>query len=80
VEPNEFVEVFVSCPLEICEKRDVKGLYAKARKGEIPNFTGISSPFEVPEHPEVTVHTDQQDLTSCVNQILDFTLKRLKPY
>ncbi len=80
VEPNEFVEVFVSCPLEICEKRDVKGLYAKARKGEIPNFTGISSPFEVPAHPEVTVHTDQQDLTACVNQILDFTLKRLKPY
>lgn len=79
VEPNEFVEVFVDCPLEICEKRDVKGLYAKARKGEIPNFTGISSPFEIPVNPEVTVHTDQQDLETCVNQILSFTLNSIKP-
>ena len=76
---REFVEVFVDCPLEICEKRDVKGLYAKARKGEIPHFTGISSPFEIPAHPEIIVNTDQQDLSFCVNQILSFTLKSIKP-
>ena len=56
VEPDEFVEVFVDCPLEICESRDVKGLYAKARRGEILNFTGISSPFEEPLKPEIIVH------------------------
>ena len=76
---REFVEVFVDCPLEICEKRDVKGLYAKARKGEIPHFTGISSPFEIPAHPEIIVNTNQQDLSFCVNQILSFTLKSIKP-
>ena len=79
VEQPEFVEVFVDCPLEICEKRDVKGLYAKARKGEIPHFTGISSPFEIPAHPEIIVNTNQQDLSFCVNQILSFTLKSIKP-
>ena len=52
---DDFLEVFVSTPLEECEKRDVKGLYAKARKGEIQNFTGISAPFEVPEHPALSL-------------------------
>jgi len=54
---NEFVEVFVDTPIEECERRDVKGLYAKARRGEIKNFTGIDSPYEVPEAPEVRVQT-----------------------
>ncbi|MBK7886363.1 MAG: adenylyl-sulfate kinase [Bacteroidetes bacterium] len=75
---GEFTEIFVDCPLEVCEQRDVKGLYAKARRGEIPDFTGISSPFEAPEHAEITVHTDQDDLETCTNQILNFTLNRIK--
>lgn len=79
VNPGEFIEIHVDCPLEVCESRDVKGLYAKARKGEIPNFTGISSPFEAPLQPEITVHTDREDMETCVNKILDYTYKRIKP-
>ncbi len=78
VEKEEFIEVFVECPIEVCESRDVKGLYKKARKGEIPNFTGISSAFETPLHPEVIVHTAQDTLENCVNQILNFTLNSIK--
>lgn len=76
---GEFIEIHVDCPLEICEQRDVKGLYAKARRGEIPNFTGISSPFEIPTHPEITVHTDQEKLEDCVNKILSYTYNSIKP-
>ena len=76
---GEFIEIHVDCPLEICEQRDVKGLYAKARRGEIPNFTGISSPFEVPTHPEITVHTDQEKLDDSVNKILSYTYNCIKP-
>ena len=61
--------MFVDCPLEVCEQRDVKGLYAKARRGEIPNFTGISSPFEAPEKPEVQVHSDQSTIDECIDKI-----------
>lgn len=78
VEKGEFIEVFVDCPLEICESRDVKGLYAKARKGEIADFTGISSPFEAPLNPEVVVHSDKSDIETCVNQILETTYKQIK--
>ena len=78
IEENEFIEVFVECPIEVCESRDAKGLYQKARKGEIPNFTGISSAFEIPLNPEIVVHTAQHSLENCVNQILDFTLNRIK--
>jgi adenylylsulfate kinase len=78
VEDGEFVEVFVSCPLEVCESRDVKGLYAKARKGEIASFTGISSPFEEPLHPEVTINSDTMDIESCVNKILETAYTRIK--
>ena len=76
---GEFIEIHVDCPLEICEQRDVKGLYAKARRGEIPNFTGISSPFEVPTHPEISVHTDQEKLDDSVNKILSYTYNCIKP-
>ena len=79
VNPGEFIEIHVDCPLEVCESRDVKGLYAKARKGEIPNFTGISSPFEPPLQAEITVYTDTDTLDTCVNKILDYTYKRIKP-
>lgn len=79
VKEGEFIEIHVDCPLEVCEQRDVKGLYARARKGEIPNFTGISSPFEAPLQPEITVHTDRTPIAACVNYILDYTYKRIKP-
>ncbi|MGN0155087.1 MAG: adenylyl-sulfate kinase [Lachnospiraceae bacterium] len=71
-----FIEIYVSTPLEECEKRDVKGLYQKAKAGMIPNFTGISSPYEEPEHAEITVDTSKHDLNECV----DFILKELEKY
>lgn len=67
---DSFLEVYVSTPLEECEKRDVKGLYKKARAGEIPNFTGISSPYEVPENPAVTVDTSKMPLEECVDLLM----------
>lgn len=72
--PENFIEVFVDCPIEVCESRDVKGLYAKARNNEIKNFTGISSPFEVPLHPEIHVKSNLQSVEDCVKQI-DLLLK-----
>ena len=69
---ERFVEIYVDCPLEVCESRDVKGLYAKARQGLIPDFTGISSPFEAPAQPHVHVRTDLNSLTECRQTILAF--------
>jgi len=69
-EIKEFVEVYVSCPLEVCVRRDVKGLYGKALRGEIPAFTGISDPYEPPEAPEVTVETHRESLEESVGKIL----------
>ncbi len=69
---DRFVEVHVDCPIEECEKRDVKGLYAKARQGLISNFTGISSPFEAPEQPEVRVQTHLSDIDECTNTIINY--------
>ena len=66
---EKYIEVYVNCPLEICEQRDVKGLYAKARKGEIKNFTGISAPFENPEDPDVEIFTAEQSIEECVQEI-----------
>ena len=74
---ENLVEVFVDCPLEVCEQRDVKGLYAKARAGEIKNFTGISSPFEHPENSDVTVHTDKEQLEESVLKVLEVVKKKL---
>lgn len=70
-ESGEFLEVFVDTPLEICERRDVKGLYAKARAGLVPNFTGISAPYERPEHPEVLIHAGDEQPETSVEKILD---------
>ncbi len=67
---NQFWEVFVDCPLEICEQRDPKKLYQKARSGEIPEFTGITSPYEAPINPEYTVHTDKEPLQDCVDHLV----------
>lgn len=72
MESGNFVEVYVSAPLETCEERDVKGLYKRARAGEIPEFTGISAPYEPPERPELVVRTDQQSVEESVAQILGF--------
>jgi adenylylsulfate kinase len=72
---GEFVEVYVKCPLEECERRDVKGLYKKARNGEIPQFTGISSPYEEPETPEITVDTSVQTVEESVEQIIGWLEK-----
>lgn len=73
---EDFVEVFVSTPLEECEKRDVKGLYAKARRGEIKNFTGISAPFEAPEHPDITLDTSKLPVEESVKILLDYVLPK----
>lgn len=72
VEPDEFIEIYVKCSLEACEKRDVKGLYKKARKGEISDFTGISAPYEAPEHPELTIDTETVSLEQGVSEILKY--------
>ncbi len=68
---SDFVEVFVNTPLETCEQRDVKGLYAKARKGEIKDFTGISSPFEAPKNPEIEVKTNELTVQESVKRIIE---------
>jgi adenylylsulfate kinase len=70
VSTGDFIEIHCLCDLEICEQRDVKGLYKKARRGEIENFTGISSPYEVPEKPELRLDTGTNSLQGCVDQVL----------
>lgn len=67
---GRFTEVHVSTPLEICEKRDTKGLYARARAGELSDFTGISSPYEAPESPEVRLPTEQMSVNECVDGVV----------
>ncbi|MGO9246802.1 MAG: adenylyl-sulfate kinase [Verrucomicrobiia bacterium] len=76
VDEGEFIEVFVDAPLAVCEERDPKGLYKKARAGQIANFTGISAPYEPPVAAEIVVHTDQQTPSECVAQIIDFLKQR----
>lgn len=73
---DRFIEVFVNTPIEICEQRDPKGLYQKARAGDIPDFTGITSPYEEPENPEIDVHTADLSLKDSAQQILDYLLKQ----
>jgi adenylylsulfate kinase len=79
VGPADFIEVFVDTPLHICEARDVKGLYKKARAGEIPAFTGISDPYEVPEAPDIRVQTENTSVDEGVQQLMDFLLPRIQP-
>lgn len=71
-EESEFIEIFVDVPLAICEKRDPKGLYKKARAGEIPDFTGISSAYEAPEHPEIILQTHENQVAESVGAILGY--------
>ena len=72
---DRFVEVFVDCPLEVCEERDTKGLYKKARTGEIKEFTGISAPYESPLNPEVTVNTDALSIEECAQVVVEALAK-----
>ena len=72
VEEDEFIEVYVDTPLKVCESRDPKGLYKKARSGEIPDFTGISSPYEAPSDPELHVKTDKNSIEECADIIIEY--------
>ncbi len=72
VEPGRFIEVYLATPVEVCEARDVKGLYKKARAGEIPAFTGVSDPYEPPENPEVTCRTGQETVKESAGKILGY--------
>lgn len=75
---DDFLEVYVSTPIEECERRDVKGLYAKARRGEIKNFTGISAPFEAPAHPALTLDTSALSLEESVNKLLELIYREFR--
>ncbi len=74
----EFIEVHVAAPLQVCELRDPKSLYKRARAGEIKNFTGIDAPYEEPENPEITIHTDRESVKESVGRLLDFLIPRLQ--
>lgn len=70
--PGDFIEVYCRCPIEVCEQRDVKGMYRRARAGEIRDFTGISSPYEEPENPELAIDTGSMPLDQCVDQVVGY--------
>jgi len=72
---HTFIEVFVDCPVEVCEQRDHKGSYQKARQGAIKDFTGLSAPYEAPENPEIHLHTDTMPIEECVQIIMDYLIK-----
>ena len=74
--PSDFLEVYCNAPLEVCEQRDVKGMYKKAREGTIKNFTGISSPYETPLNPELVVNTGKDSLDECVEQVMSLLKDR----
>ena len=73
---GDFLEIYCQCPIETCEQRDVKGLYKKARAGEIPFFTGIGSPYEVPEMPELVVNTHELTLDESIQKVLNLLMQR----
>lgn len=75
VKYDEFIEVFIDTPLEVCEQRDPKGLYKKARDGAIKNFTGISSPYEAPEEPQIHIKTDENSIQECVDIVINYLIK-----
>ena len=76
VEEGEFIEVFVDTPLDVAEQRDPKGLYKKARRGDLQNFTGISSPYEAPENPEVRIDTTQLSIEAAAEAVIEALRKR----
>jgi adenylylsulfate kinase len=73
---GDFLEIFCDCPLDVCEERDVKGLYKKARAGDIPEFTGISSPYEAPDNPELIINTATQTLEECTSAVIELLKTR----
>ncbi len=75
---EDCLEVYINAPLSVCEERDVKGLYQKARKGEIKNFTGIDSPFEAPSKPDLEIHTDLNSKEECLEMLVKFVLQRIE--
>jgi adenylylsulfate kinase len=75
---ERFIEVHVAAPLEVCEKRDPKGFYAKARRGEIADFTGVSAPYEAPESPELVIETAQASVESCVQRLFDAVMSKIR--
>jgi adenylylsulfate kinase len=75
---EKYFEVFINCPIEVCESRDVKGLYKKARKGELKNFTGIDSPFEEPKNPDLEIRTDINSIEYCHNQLVENIINKIK--
>ena len=75
---EDFLEVYISTPIEACERRDVKGLYARARKGEVKNFTGISAPFEAPVSPDIAIDTSKIPLEESVRTLTELIIKRVK--
>ncbi len=77
---DNFIEVFVDTPLEICEKRDVKGLYKKAREGIIKNFTGISAPFEIPENTDLIIKTANKQIDETISEVYNFILPKIEYY
>jgi adenylylsulfate kinase len=74
--PEDFVEIYCRCPIEVCEGRDVKGIYRRARAGEICDFTGISSSYEEPDNPELAIDTGRLTLGQCVDQVIDYLHRR----
>lgn len=78
VSPENHIEVFVDCPLEVCEQRDTKGLYKKARAGLVKNFTGIDSPYEPPEHPDVVIKSNELSIDDSIEILLEKVLPRIK--
>ena len=75
LEAGEFIEVYIDTPIEVCEQRDPKGLYKKARAGEIKDFTGIDSTYDVPEQPAIHVKTAEKSIEQCAKQIIDFLIE-----
>ena len=76
VEHGDFIEIYCNAPIEICEARDVKGMYKKARAGQIPEFTGISSPYEAPQNPELSVDTGKEEIDASVQQVIGEMVQR----
>ncbi|MEJ2587466.1 MAG: adenylyl-sulfate kinase [Deltaproteobacteria bacterium] len=73
---DRYFEIYVECPVDVCAKRDQKGLYKKAMNGEIPHFTGVSAPYEPPEHPDLIVHSDKEDAVTAADRVLELIKAR----
>ena len=72
VKDGDFIEIYCNCSLKVCESRDKKGIYERAKRGEIPEFTGISAPYEIPENPEIVIDTENTSLEECVDRVLEY--------